>query len=85
MSRIKIGCRVKISRKHLFHIVLENDDQRSRLDGFNDNYNVHGTIKSGNSSRGYIVMFDMLPVGKKEVLVSRKKMKVIKEGEEEVP
>jgi hypothetical protein len=84
VNRIKIGCRVKILRKHLFHI-LDHDDQRLRLDGFNDNYNIHGTIKSGNTSRGYTVMFDMLPVGHKDVLISRKKLKVIKEGEEEVP
>jgi hypothetical protein len=55
------------------------------LDGFNDNYNVHGTIKSGNTSRGYTVIFDILLVGQKEVFVSRKKLKVIKEEEEEVP
>ncbi|KAG7353851.1 hypothetical protein IV203_003206 [Nitzschia inconspicua] len=70
-ERIKIGCRVKIQKKNLFHWLV-TDQQKESLKGFNQNYNCYGTIKSGNAAAGYRVAFDNLPYEDKEVFVKRK-------------
>ena len=44
----------------------------------------HGTVISGNSNKGYKISFDALPAGEKEVIVSRKRLTVVRSGEEEV-
>ncbi|KAG7358334.1 hypothetical protein IV203_014922 [Nitzschia inconspicua] len=72
-ERIKIGCRVKIQKKNLFHLLV-TDQQKESLKGFNQNYNCYGTIKSGNAAAGYRVAFDNLPYEDKEVFVKRKEV-----------
>jgi Transposase IS4 len=82
-TRIKVGGRVKIQKKNLYHL-LESDSQKECLEGFNQNYNCYGTIKSGNAQNGYRVVFDMFPADRKEVFVKRKKLVTVKAGSEEV-
>ncbi|KAG7374080.1 hypothetical protein IV203_013175 [Nitzschia inconspicua] len=83
-ERIKIGCRVKIQKKNLFHLLV-TDQQKESLKGFNQNYNCYGTIKSGNAAAGYRVAFDNLPYEDKEVFVKRKKLTAVGSGNEETP
>ncbi|KAG7370309.1 hypothetical protein IV203_028055 [Nitzschia inconspicua] len=83
-ERIKIGCRVKIQKKNLFHWLV-TDQQKESLKGFNQNYNCYGTIKSGNAAAGYRVAFDNLPYEDKEVFVKRKKLTAVGSGNEETP
>ncbi|KAG7337259.1 hypothetical protein IV203_026852 [Nitzschia inconspicua] len=81
-ERIKIGCRVKIQKKNLFHLLV-TDQQKESLKGFNQNYNCYGTIKSGNAAAGYRVAFDNLPYEDKEVFVKRKKLTAVGSGNKE--
>ncbi|KAG7340057.1 hypothetical protein IV203_006461 [Nitzschia inconspicua] len=84
-ERIKIGCRVKIQKKNLFHLLV-TDQQKESLNGFvNQNFNCHGTIKSGNAASGYKVAFDNLPYEDKEVFVKRKNLTAVGSGKDETP
>jgi hypothetical protein len=82
-ARIGPKCRVKVKRSHLYP-VLVSDEQRAVLKDFNDNYNLYGNVVSGSGNKGWKISFDMLPVDQKDVVVVRKKIKLISKGEEEV-
>ncbi|KAG7370284.1 hypothetical protein IV203_028030 [Nitzschia inconspicua] len=75
-ERIKIGCRVEIQKKNLFHLLV-TDQQKELLKGFNQYYNCYGTIKSGNAATGYKVAFDNLPYEDKKVFVKRKMLTAV--------
>ncbi|KAG7337193.1 hypothetical protein IV203_027675 [Nitzschia inconspicua] len=84
-ERIKIGCRVQIQKKNLFHLLV-TVQQKESLKGFvNQNFNCYGTIKSGNAAAGYKVAFDNLPYEDKEVFVKRKKLTAVGSGNDETP
>ena len=72
-----------MKRKDFFHVLI-HDEQRSSLKGFGNNRNFHGTVVSGNGRQGYNIRFDELPVGKKDVTISRRNViTVLNDGEEE--
>lgn len=81
-TKIKIGCRVYSTRKSLYHIV--KDEQREAMKDFQDNYKVFGTVKSGNTNKGYLVEFDMFPSGNKIIQLTRKRLTTLAKDEEEV-
>jgi hypothetical protein len=81
-TKIKIGCRVYTKRKEIFHI-LANDEQRSALQGFRDDYRLYGTVVSGGSNKGYVVLFDVFPVDHKKVQVVRRRLTVVQGNENE--
>jgi hypothetical protein len=83
-ERIKLRGRVKVTRKQLWPI-LHHQEQKEAVKDFADNYNLYGTVNSGNASAGYNISFDILPMGLKEVVVARKRISVVKTGEEERP
>ena len=62
-----------------------SQQQKECLKGFKDTYRLYGTIQSGNTSKGYIVKFDIFTVDCKNVSVGRKRLKVVAPDEEEVP
>ena len=63
--------------------MLISDNQRAKCDGFNDNYNFYGNVKSGTSAAGYKVTLDAMPEGEKDVLIKRNKLKVLPADSEE--
>ena len=82
-KRCQKGARVKVKRKDFFHVLI-HDEQRSSLKGFGNNRNFHGTVVSGNGRQGYNIRFDEMPVGKKDVTISRRNViTVLNDGEEE--
>jgi hypothetical protein len=81
-TKIKIGCRVYSTRKSLYHIVKE--EQRKSMKDFADNYKVFGTVRSGNTNKGYLVEFDMFPAAQKTVQLTRKRLTTLSKDEEEV-
>ena len=78
-TQIKKGCRVKIKRKNLFHL-LQKDTQKEVLKGFSDNYNCYGQIKSGSANAGYNVEFDIFPFGDKVAFTKRKWLVAVANG-----
>ncbi|CAB9517187.1 hypothetical protein SEMRO_837_G209150.1 [Seminavis robusta] len=82
-ARIHVGGRCKTSRGQLFHL-LSTEEQKATIREFNNNHNCFGTIKSGNSSQGYNVVFDCLPADQKEVFIRRKNLTAMAKGSEEV-
>jgi hypothetical protein len=81
-TKIKIGCRVYSTRKSLYHVVKEG--QRESMKDFPDNFKVFGTVKSGNTNKGYLVEFDMFPAGQKAAQLTRKRLTTLSKDEEEV-
>jgi Transposase IS4 len=82
-SRIGPKSRVKVKRSELYPVLI-TDQQRSVCKDFNDNYNFYGNCISGSGSKGWKIAFDSLPVGEKEVVLLRRKIQLVGDGEEEV-
>lgn len=80
---IRKGCRVKSHRKLLCHI-LEHEEQHKALSGHNDNCNLCGTVKSGNTKIGCVITFDKFPFGFEDVPVRQNKVTVVQGDEEEM-
>jgi hypothetical protein len=66
----------------LYHVV--KDEQHESMKDFADNYKVFGTVKSGNTNKGYLVEFDMFPAAHKTVQLTRKRLTTLSKDEEEV-
>jgi hypothetical protein len=82
-TKIKINCRV-FTRKSEIKFLVSSDEQRQTLRNFKDNYRLYGTVISGGSNKGYSVEFDIFPVNMKKVHMARRRLTVVKDGEEEV-
>jgi Transposase IS4 len=83
-QRIAPGGRVKVTRKNLWPIVTE-ESQKDVLKNFNDNYNFYGTVIGGGGNKGWKVEFNLFPTNSKVVLLQRKRIHLVADGEEEVP
>jgi hypothetical protein len=81
-TKIKLNCRVYTQRKEIWHI-LADDDQRLALRGFRDDYKLYGTVASGGSNKGYVVLFDIFPANHKAVHLIRRRLTVVQNGENE--
>jgi hypothetical protein len=82
MTKIRIGCRVYIAKSTL-KFLLSSDEQKQCLNDFRENHRIYGTVLSGASNKGYNVEFDILPSNQKKVHLTRKRLTVVKDGEEE--
>ena len=80
--KIKRGCRVKVTRNNLYHIL--NETQQIGLEKFGNSRNFHGNIISGNGKQGYKIKFDDLTSDDQIVYVKRRNIiTVVDENEEE--
>jgi hypothetical protein len=81
-SRITRGSRVKVTRADLYHI-LKTGAQKATIEPLGNNCNIYGRVKVGSSQKGWTIEFDLLPADEKAVLVMRKKIRIVAEGDEE--
>lgn len=58
--RIGKTSRVKTTRKHLFHLL--NDNQKAALAQRPNDFNLYGTVQSGTQKSHYNVKFDFFPM-----------------------
>jgi hypothetical protein len=81
--KIKKGSQVKIQRSLLYHIA--KPVQRVSMPSSEANtYNISGTIINGNSSKGWVVQFDIFPWDNNIVrYITRSKLTVLENDEEE--
>jgi len=80
-QRITENKRVKVTRQNLFHVCTAT--QKMVLQPFGNNRNFFGQVISGSSANGWKIAFDEFPSEEKDVVVVRKKIKLVKNGEEE--
>ena len=79
----KKGARLKVQRKKLFDILIE-EEQKVELEKYGNSHNYYGTILSGTESTGYKIRFDGLPTNHHVVFVKRRPIiEVIDVNEEE--
>jgi len=83
-DKMKIGCRVSVTRKGLYLCGRVSDEQKAAIKDFPQTYKCFGTVRSGKQKTGYNIEFDLFPAGQKIVLgLTRAKIIVLKAGAEE--
>ena len=68
--KAKKGCRIKVTRNNLYHVL--NETQQVGLEKFGNSRNFHGNIISGSGKQGNKVKFDDLPSDDQIVYVKRR-------------
>ena len=71
------GSRVKCTRRNLFHLTTTPAQKAALSRSYSDNAWFYGTVVKGNSTRGFNVKFDDLPLEEKVVTKIRKHLLVL--------
>lgn len=81
--KMKAGVRVYTLKRDIIGI-LQSDEQRKSLEGFNDDYVLYGENTGGGGKQGgYFVLFDHFPTEHKKLQVKRSRLRVLPPGAEE--
>ena len=80
--QIKHGCRVKIQKRNLFQLCV-NDVQRQLLSNQAQSRLYYGTVKSGSAANHYSVAIDQFPMDNNRIKARRNVLTVVADNGEE--